>query len=76
MSSIRAADQTTLISQLMNESAQNGLKPIKTKFYAEDGWLFREHPGKRVECLCRYGDDANAALAKLGLARMQLSPGD
>ncbi len=28
----------------------------ETKLYAEDGWVFREHPGKRIECVCRYGD--------------------
>jgi hypothetical protein len=28
----------------------------ETRIYAEDGWVFREHPGKRIECVCRYGD--------------------
>ncbi len=25
-----------------------------SRFYAEDGWLFREYPGKRVEVVGRY----------------------
>ncbi len=23
------------------------------KFFVEDGWVFREHHGKYVECICR-----------------------
>ena len=23
------------------------------KYYIEDGWVFREHHGKYVECICR-----------------------
>lgn len=26
------------------------------KFYVEDGWVFREHHGKYVECICRSED--------------------
>ncbi len=24
------------------------------RFYAEDGWIFREYPGKGIEIICRY----------------------
>ena len=24
-----------------------------TKFYVEDGWVFREHHGKHIECIAR-----------------------
>ncbi len=26
---------------------------VKETFYVEDGWVFREHHGKYVECICR-----------------------
>jgi|GEM_PF-6594354 hypothetical protein len=36
---------------------RNGYVPPEThaqeKFYIEDGWVFREHHGKYVECICR-----------------------
>lgn len=25
-----------------------------SRFYAEDGWVFREYPGKGIEIICRY----------------------
>lgn len=29
------------------------LKAAQEKFYIEDGWVFREHHGKYIECICR-----------------------
>ena len=26
---------------------------VQEKFFIEDGWVFREHHGKYVECICR-----------------------
>jgi hypothetical protein len=28
----------------------------QTRFYFEDGWVFREHHGRFVECICRFED--------------------
>jgi len=28
------------------------------RFYAEDGWIFREYPGKGIEIICRYDPPA------------------
>jgi hypothetical protein len=30
------------------------------RFYAEDGWIFREYPGKGIEIICRYEPPATA----------------
>ncbi len=27
-----------------------------TKYYFEDGWVFREHHGRYIECVCRVED--------------------
>ena len=27
--------------------------PAEETFFIEDGWVFREHHGKYVECICR-----------------------
>jgi hypothetical protein len=32
------------------------LNAAQEKFYIEDGWVFREHHGKYVECICRSED--------------------
>ena len=29
------------------------------RFYIEDGWIFREHHGKFVECICRSDEIAS-----------------
>lgn len=26
---------------------------VQEQFFVEDGWVFREHHGKYVECICR-----------------------
>jgi hypothetical protein len=33
----------------------------EAKLYTEDGWIFRERPGKGIECVSRY-DGAEAGL--------------
>lgn len=35
----------------------------EVKFYTEDGWVFREHPGKGIECVGRSEDVYAADLA-------------
>lgn len=35
-----------------------------SRFYAEDGWVFREYPGKGIEIICRYEPQAGRVLAK------------
>jgi hypothetical protein len=43
----------------MNETAREALDmPAAggTSYYAEDGWVFREFPGKGIECIGRYED--------------------
>jgi hypothetical protein len=32
-----------------------------SRFYAEDGWIFREYPGKGIEIICRYDAPAMAS---------------
>jgi len=32
------------------------------RFYAEDGWIFREYPGKGIEIICRYDPPAMTAV--------------
>jgi len=31
-------------------------KAAQERFVFEDGWVFREHHGKYVECICRFED--------------------
>jgi hypothetical protein len=54
---------TTSAAEVFSERA--ALLPARqatgVKLYAEDGWIFREHPGKGIECICRY-EDANIAV--------------
>ncbi len=33
-----------------------GQSASEAKFYAEDGWVFRERAGKGIECVGRYED--------------------
>ena len=35
------------------------------KFYIEDGWVFREHHGKYVECICRSEDISTTPIKPL-----------
>jgi hypothetical protein len=47
-------------SVLMNETApempEAQAAGAGSSYYAEDGWVFREFPGKRIECVGRYED--------------------
>lgn len=40
-------------------------KPVAEHLIIEDGWVFREHHGKYVECICRsdeaFGQDKRSA---------------
>jgi hypothetical protein len=46
------------------------VSPVQERFYIEDGWVFREHHGHYVECLCRSED-----ITQLPAAEKTLSPG-
>lgn len=51
MSSIRTIDQ------LAQPSAGRGTAmPAEARFFAEDGWVFRERPGQGIECVARYDE--------------------
>ncbi len=55
----------TLTGQARIIALRNGYVPsdsnAQEKFYIEDGWVFREHHGKFVECICRSEDTATTA---------------
>ncbi|MGO9816858.1 MAG: hypothetical protein ACLPG5_02095 [Acidocella sp.] len=40
------------------------------KFYVEDGWVFREHHGKYVECICRSEDLSTTPVQPLPVNQM------
>jgi hypothetical protein len=44
----------------MNETAPEAPEQLTagagSSYYAEDGWVFREFPGKGIECVGRYED--------------------
>jgi hypothetical protein len=45
-------------SAMMSEAVRDGFDPVSagSRYYAEDGWVFREYPGKGIECVGRYED--------------------
>jgi len=45
-------------SAMMSEAVRDGFEPVGagSRYYAEDGWVFREYPGKGIECVGRYED--------------------
>ncbi len=51
-----SAAQPASLFQLFDPQSAGG---PAGRFYAEDGWIFREYPGKGIEIICRY--DAPAA---------------
>jgi len=40
---------------------RRGADAAQERFYVEDGWVFREHHGKYVECICRSEEIVPAA---------------
>ena len=40
------------------------------KFYIEDGWVFREHHGKYVECICRSEDISTTLIQPLPINQL------
>jgi hypothetical protein len=40
------------------------------KFFIEDGWVFREHHGKYVECICRSEDLSTTPVQPLPVNQM------
>ncbi len=57
-------------SLLMSETVRDGFEPEMgrgSRYYAEDGWVFREFPGKGIECVGRYEDLKGT---------MRIEPGD
>ncbi len=53
------SSNSALKSRFPNIRAGN---PTEERFFVEDGWVFREHHGKYVECVCR--SDEVAALSE------------
>ena len=51
MASIHALTRRARIVSLRSASVPG--KNIHETYYIEDGWVFREHHGKYVECICR-----------------------
>jgi hypothetical protein len=54
-------------SAVMREIARDPLGALggaNASYYAEDGWVFREIPGKGIECVGRY-EDLKSALADI-----------
>jgi len=54
-------------STAVNEVARDPVAAIgdaNATYYAEDGWVFREIPGKGIECVGRY-EDLKGALAEI-----------
>jgi hypothetical protein len=49
------------------------LKPAGAKFFAEDGWLFSQVPGKGVECLRRI--DEASVVSQLNVPRENFQAG-
>jgi hypothetical protein len=49
-----------LTGQARTAALRSGYFPAQNdgqeKFIVEDGWVFREHHGKYVECICRSED--------------------
>jgi hypothetical protein len=41
------------------------LAAAQEKFYIEDGWVFREHHGKYIECICRSEEISSASVTFL-----------
>jgi hypothetical protein len=48
-----------------------GLSASEAKFYAEDGWVFRERAGKGIECVGRYEDAQVMDLWRAGPERLR-----
>lgn len=43
---------------MLNGNSVRAASHVQERFYIEDGWVFREHHGKYVECICRSDDIA------------------
>ena len=56
-----AEDLTARSKRALAERRANG--EIMT--YVRDGWVFRERPGKRIECVGRYDDAVMAGFRAL-----------
>jgi hypothetical protein len=56
MSSARTVSRKARAFSLQDMHAFAATDESQTKFYFEDGWVFREHHGKYVECICRFED--------------------
>jgi len=41
------------------------------RFFVEDGWVFREHHGKHVECICRSENADLSDLSRAAVGRLR-----
>ncbi|MDE2319154.1 MAG: hypothetical protein KGK02_05570 [Rhodospirillales bacterium] len=46
-------DQSTIVALRNKLSDVRTGSHVEERFFVEDGWVFREHHGKYVECICR-----------------------
>lgn len=46
-------DQTRIIALKSKLPHTRAGSHTEERFFVEDGWVFREHHGKYVECVCR-----------------------
>ena len=53
MASIHALTGRARIVAIHNGGNSIPSRAAQESFYIEDGWVFREHHGKYVECICR-----------------------
>ncbi len=54
---------STAVSEIARDSV-GALGDANASYYAEDGWVFREIPGKGIECVGRY-EDLKSALTDI-----------
>jgi hypothetical protein len=63
----------TLTRQARVIALNKGRLPVhgaaQETFVFEDGWVFREHHGKYVECICRFEEFSSATSAPAQHAR-------
>jgi hypothetical protein len=57
---------STAVSEIARETV-GAVGDANASYYAEDGWVFREIPGKGIECVGRYEDLKSALNDIVGL---------
>lgn len=57
-----ALSQPRLVALRTASTASTARAAAQEAYYIEDGWVFREHHGKYVECICRTEDISSAPI--------------